>query len=114
MKRHITKLEEKLIEKGWYLTEKSYIGKYSQKVESYRYEKTFGHFMAKTYLDSKRENVLYTVISNMNVHYVGKYDIDLLEEYYETANNEVLSCLLDHHEDNEEVVQVVEALECQE
>ena len=40
MNRKITELEQKLIDDGWYLNLKRYMGKRSDKIECYEYHKT--------------------------------------------------------------------------
>ena len=63
MKRKITELEQKLLDKGFRLLKKNYAGKYSQKTDSYEYRNVYVglcevNFLGFVLLDYKREKIL--------------------------------------------------------
>jgi hypothetical protein len=72
MKRKITELEQRLIEKGYYLSHKTYGGRKSEKTLSYIYVNK----NAFVKLDSKRESVLDYGI--LNYHAMELTRIELL------------------------------------
>lgn len=89
MKRKKTQLEESLIEKGWYLIQKTYTGKHSDKVFEYIYEKvyTYEHkrkcddkvfltsLTARVVLDSKREKIDNILVETPNREFVDEFSL---------------------------------------
>ena len=62
MKRHITELEQKLIDSGWKLLYKTYKGKNSQFVWCYVYGKAYGDKCFKLALDqNERQQKAFTL-----------------------------------------------------
>lgn len=58
MKRKITELEQKLLDNGWYLTNKRYTGKRSEKTLCYEYQKTS---------DLRNDNKVYDLFINLDL-----------------------------------------------
>ena len=58
MKRKITELEQKLLENGWYLANKRYTGKHSEKTLCYEYQKTS---------DLRNDNKVYDLFINLDL-----------------------------------------------
>lgn len=58
MKRKITELEQKLLENGWYLANKRYTGKRSEKTLCYEYQKTS---------DLRNDNKVYDLFINLDL-----------------------------------------------
>ena len=58
MKRKITELERKLLENGWYLANKRYTGKRSEKTLCYEYQKTS---------DLRNDNKVYDLFINLDL-----------------------------------------------
>lgn len=84
MKRKITELEEKLIENGWYLSNKRYMGKHSEKILCYEYNKTSDlRNDNKVYelfirLDKKRSHVVKYGIKNLSIDYMSDDELMLV------------------------------------
>ena len=81
MKRKNTELDQKLIENGWYLTNKRYTGKHSEKTQCYEYVKTSDlRNDNKTYdlfilLDTKRSQIVNYGIKNVSFDYLGEIEL---------------------------------------
>lgn len=58
MKRKITELEQKLLNNGWYLANKRYTGKRSEKTLCYEYQKTS---------DLRNDNKVYDLFINLDL-----------------------------------------------
>ena len=58
MKRKITELEQKLLDNGWYLANKRYTGKRSEKTLCYEYQKTS---------DLRNDNKVYDLFINLDL-----------------------------------------------
>lgn len=58
MKRKITELEQKLLDNGWYLANKRYTGKHSEKTLCYEYQKTS---------DLRNDNKVYDLFINLDL-----------------------------------------------
>ena len=119
MKRKITKLEENLIAKGWELDHKTYIGKHSEKVFQYVYEKVFDDTLlngktisARVSLGRERTNV-----ANIEVLINGGYVDELFLSFYQMVLSKISKEVIgaypknSNDDDVEEVVQVCEALQ---
>ena len=91
MKREITKLEQKLIDNGYKLEFKSYVGKHSQKVEFYCYKGQLDNYEVLIYLDSKRQLVDHYCFENKTPHYIGLENIDTLEKVYKELTDFIYS-----------------------
>ena len=100
MKRKITLLEEKLIEKGLKLSHKTYIGKHSQFVCGHVYcgkisvstnVATYS-VPTKIYLDAKRTKVEKIVIFNWFDEYFTKENITELVLIYGSVENYINEC----------------------
>lgn len=84
MKRKVTDLEQKLINDGWYLTNKRYTGKHSQKILCYEYHKTSDlRNDNKTYdlfiqLDQKRSQIVKYGVSNIQIDYLDREELDFI------------------------------------
>lgn len=86
MKRTITELENKLIEKGFRLSHKTYSGKHSQFVDEYVYIGLVRCFVeekpyiitTKVYLDSKRNTIK---------------EIDMINNFGNVVNDEILNLI---------------------
>ena len=103
MKRKKTQLEESLIEKGWYLIQKTYTGKHSDKVFEYIYEKvyTYEHtrkcdgqiflssFTARVVLDSKREKIDDILIETPHRSFLNGFDLFIVDSKIQQIKNEV-------------------------
>lgn len=81
MKRKNTELDQKLIENGWYLTNKRYTGKHSEKTQCYEYVKTSDlRNDNKTYdlfilLNPKRSQIVNYGIKNVSFDYLGEIEL---------------------------------------
>ena len=81
MKRTITELEQKLIDNGWCLTLKRYIGKHSEKTLCYEYHKTSDiRNNGKTYeqiikLDQKRSQIVDYGIKNVVIDFLNDQEL---------------------------------------
>ena len=119
MKRNITKLEENLIAKGWELDHKTYIGKHSEKVFQYVYEKVIDDIMLNGKTISARVSLSRdrTFVENIEVLINGGYVDELFLSFYQMVlsriSKEVIGAYQKNHneDDDEEVVQVCEALQ---
>lgn len=124
MKRIRTQLEERLIEKGWKLIHKTYVGKSSDKIESYVYEKTYsvdvestpsGYIIdkdvARVVLDNKREKVV-DIKFLFQGSYINKIAIFVLKNKLALITSEVNSCLDTKENDLtiEQEVQIAESI----
>lgn len=84
MKRKVTDLEQKLIKDGWCLTIKRYTGKHSEKTHCYEYHKTSDITNnGKSYeqviqLDQKRSQIVNYGISNIQINYLDREELDLI------------------------------------
>lgn len=117
MKRKTTKLEQQLLDKGWRLTSKHYIGKHSDKVLYYTYEKQFIDTIkavegedekvfhhAKVKLDSTRTDIYEISVKNNFGEYISQIMIMFELKYIAKIEDEVRACYqnsLDKHEDSE-------------
>ena len=106
MKREITKLEQKLIDKGYKLEFKSYVGKHSQKVEFYCYKGQLEDYEVLIYLDSKRVRVDHYCFENKAPRYIDEENITTLERVYRELTDFIFS--LSNEENQEEIVEIVE------
>lgn len=91
MKREITKLEQKLIDNGYKLEFKSYVGKHSQKVEFYCYKGQLENYEVLIYLDSKRQVVDHYCFENKTPRYIGLENIETLERVYKELTEFIYS-----------------------
>lgn len=91
MKREITKLEQKLIDNGYKLEFKSYVGKHSQKVEFYVYKGQLEDYQVLIYLDSKRVRVDHYCFENKTPRYIGLENIEILERVYKELTEFIYS-----------------------
>lgn len=82
MKRHITKLEQKLIEYGFTLASKTYKGKDSKRTHNYVYVGEMENYRVVIYLDYKREKLDHFVIENTLPRYIGLENLDSMERVY--------------------------------
>jgi len=103
MKRKKTQLEESLIEKGWYLIQKTYTGKHSDKVLAYIYEKVYAYentrkcdgkvflasYTARVVLDSKREKIDDILIETPHISFVNGFDLFIVDSKIQQIKNEV-------------------------
>lgn len=84
MKRKVTDLEQKLINDGWCLAIKRYTGKHSEKTHCYEYHKTSDITNnGKSYeqviqLDQKRSQIVNYGISNIQIDYLDREELDLI------------------------------------
>ena len=77
MKRTTTILEQKLIAGGWYLAQKSYWGKKSEKTLSYEYHKQDEtKQLLVIRLDKKRNKVITYGIANINFPYLSAIELE--------------------------------------
>ena len=94
MYRHITVLEQKLLDNGFRLIYKTYVGKHSQKVFNYVYAMTIEHKLhedltvsipTKVYLNAKKDKVVDIKI-NLNLpDFVSHNEICILQDFYSIA-----------------------------
>lgn len=96
MKREITKLEQKLIDNGYKLEFKSYVGKHSQKVEYYCYKGHLENYEVLIYLDSKRSRVDHYCFENKTPRFIGLENIETLERVYRELTNFIYSLSVDY------------------
>ena len=76
MKRTITELEQKLIDKGFKLHHKTYKGKHSQFVNSYIYVAMLDGVKVKVCLNAKRDTILnYTFENPIHSEWYGETEI---------------------------------------
>ena len=110
MKREITKLEQKLIDNGYKLEFKSYVGKHSQKVEFYAYKGQLEDYQVLIYLDSKRTKVDHYCFENKAPRYIGCENIVTLERVYKELTDFLysISDSVLNEENQEEIVEIVE------
>ena len=86
--RSKTNLEQKLIDNGWCLTTKRYIGKHSEKTLCYEYHKTADlRNDGKEYdqiikLDTKRAKIVSYGIENVNIEYLDDDEILFIRTLY--------------------------------
>ena len=84
MKRKITELEQKLLDNGWYLANKRYTGKRSEKTLCYEYQKTSDlRNDNKVYdlfinLDLKRSQIVKYGGANLTFQYMGDDELTLV------------------------------------
>lgn len=111
MKREITKLEQKLIDNGYKLEFKSYVGKHSQKVEFYCYKGQLEDYEVLIYLDSKRQMVDHYCFENKTPRYIGLENIETLERVYKELTEFIYSLSVDYDtiEKQEEIVEILES-----
>ena len=80
MKRQITNLEQRLLDKGFYLDQKFYIGKHSEKIGGYIYKKDpcehTNNCTIYVELDNKREDCVNIYIKKGSV----TFDKDLIKQ----------------------------------
>ena len=126
MKRKKTDFEKSLINLGWSLSFKSYIGKNQDKVKSYTYIKWFDYsindklvyVIAEVDLEPKRNSYTYVRISNKLPDFIDNITLIAYKELLLKVETEVRDCLLSVNkweESNtpEETIAVVECLENQ-
>ena len=88
MKRKITNLEQKLINDGWCLTIKRYIGKHSEKTFCYEYHKTSDlRNESKTYeqiikLDQKRSQIVDYGIKSVFVDFLNDQELTFVRSLF--------------------------------
>ena len=85
MKRKITNLEQRLIDKGYYLSHKQYSGRKSEKTHSYTYvnKNTF------VKLDFKRENVISYGLLNYSAMELTRMELQGIEIVLNMIENEI-------------------------
>lgn len=88
MKRKTTDLEQKLIEKGYYLSHKTYGGKKSQKTLYYYY--TNKNSFVK--LDSKREKVVTYGLLNYHTMQLGEMELQGIKMALDKLKYDIESC----------------------
>lgn len=93
MKRHITELEQRLVDHGFMLSHKTYKGKDSKRTEFYVYKGIVENYCVVVCLDYKREKLNHYLIENHLPQYIGRENLDALERVY----NEMFDIL---YEDN--------------
>lgn len=79
MKRKTTELEKILLDDSWYLTQKDYTGKHSEKTLSYEYTKCVPYenelgFQAIVKLNANRDKIINVGISNVCVNTMTRED----------------------------------------
>ena len=84
MKRKITNLEQELINSGWILTTKKYMGKHSNKIYCYEYHKTS---------DLRNDNKTYDQIIMLNQKRTQIVDYGINNVYVDFLNDQQL-CVL--------------------
>lgn len=122
MKRFRTQLENNLIKKGWKLAYKTYVGKHSDKVDKYAYEKVFkvdkekisntyliNDDHAMLFLDQKREKVVDIRLGYFG-NFVDKTIMFVLKNKLAEIESEVQSCL--PNKEDLSVEEQVEIAEC--
>lgn len=109
MKREITKLEQKLINNGYKLEFKSYIGKHSQKVEFYCYKGQLENYEVLIYLNSKRSKVDHYCFENKAPRYIDCENIIALERVYRELTDFIYSLSKSEEEHPEEIVEILES-----
>lgn len=72
MKRKITKIEQCLINDGWYLELKRYAGNHSEKSLCYEYHKKIDGFDHVIMLSKKRDEITKYGIDNVKVDFLDK------------------------------------------
>lgn len=112
MKRHITEYEQKLINNGWKLIQKTYKGKYSQFVWTYVYLKSCDKFLCEVVLDKKREKTIGIYIENYKNAFIGLEQLqELNKEYLEISNEIHLLEFGKPLDEDDEIVEIVESVE---
>ena len=111
MKREITRLEQKLIDNGYKLAFKSYVGKHSQKVEFYAYKGHLEDYEIIVYLNSKRNLIDHYVFENKAPKYLGCENIYTLERVYKELTDFIysISDSVLSEESPEEIVEILES-----
>lgn len=122
MRRFRTQLELNLIKKGWKLSFKTYVGKHSDKVKYYAYEKTYKVDKEKNnnsylihddqcliLLDQKREKVVDIRLGYFG-NFVDKTIMFILKNKLAEIESEVKSCL--PNKEDLSVEEQVEVAEC--
>lgn len=110
MKRKITPLEQKLLDKNWKLCLKEYKGKYSQFTRCYIFEKEISLQEIKmkgfVELNKYRNEVInyYVSYSEPHINKQNAKDINLAIEIIESE-------LFENQESTNEIVEIVEAIE---
>ena len=100
MKRKITELEQKLLDKGWKLECKTYWGKHSQKVDTYEFYKEIVvdiselspkpiRFPAKLILDCKKKEIIGYEVLNIGSQYVDENQLMLLKLRFAYVEQEI-------------------------
>ena len=87
----MTELEKQLVDSGWVLCYKTYIGKLAKRIDSYVYKRLHNGFDFELHLNAKRDKITELRIHNP-YYYAGIYELSLLNETYEDVSNE-LKCL---------------------
>ena len=103
MKRRITELEQKLLDRRFVLSHKTYCGSLSKRTEFYVYVGNISDFKVMVYLDYKREKLDHYVIENSLPQYIDRTNLDTLERVY----TEMFDLLYDNQE---EIVEIVESI----
>lgn len=111
MKRHITELEQKLIDSGWKLLYKTYKGKNSQFVWCYVYGKAYGNRCFKLALDQKRKTTKGIYIENVPTDYLDIAQLKEINELFLSVSNEIHELEFGFPLDDEETIEVVESVE---
>lgn len=102
MKRKITELEQKLLDKGFRLTQKTYGGKHSQFVHEYIYvgeivkdnekERIEERVFCEVHLNQKKNHINCVYFENLT-SYFSLVDLPLMENYLDLiryATNEIM------------------------
>lgn len=92
MKRKITELEQKLLDKGWVLVSKEYCGNHSQFTRHYQYYKIVDlpHYSygVRVRLDKKRTSVLSCEIEE-DYEFISKKELEDYSKVFEIVENEL-------------------------
>lgn len=94
MKRKITWLEQRLIEQGYVLEEKTYSGNHSQHTLFYVYTCYDSNYKIKVFINSKRDKIDHFTITNNAPHDLRLENINELERVYYNIKEtlEFISC----------------------
>lgn len=84
MKRKETSLETNLISRGYHLSHKTYVGKHSDKVDTYVYVKNNGEILFSVALDKNRNKIVHYSFKNNRSF---DYTFELLETLLEINTN---------------------------
>ena len=126
MKRHITKLEQRLIDSGFVLKEKHYYGKHSEKTKNYVYkgvvycllnDKRHIYVRVDVYLNSKRDKVdeLYMLNPFIYDQEINLKSIEGLHEMADICEEQVKRIVYggESNTNQEEQLEIAECVECE-